>query len=74
MGEFNVSLGYPLKRSSLYSLFENIVQAQKTRKGAEYYAKDYITALSQPLIKNLKILPDYSATRVLVHTGLKSNY
>jgi len=67
VGEFNVSLGYPLKRSSLYSLFENIVQAQKTRKGAEYYAKDYIAALSQPLIKNLKILPDYSATRVLVH-------
>ena len=67
LGEFNVSLGYPLKRSSLYSLFEIIVQAQKTRKGREYYAKDYIAALSQPLIKNLKILPDYSTTRVLVH-------
>ncbi|GAI98962.1 unnamed protein product, partial [marine sediment metagenome] len=66
-GEFNVSLGYPLKRSLLYSLFEIIVQAQKTRKGREYYAKDYIAALSQPLIKNLKVLSDYSATRVLVH-------
>jgi len=67
VGEFNVSLGYPLKRSLLYSLFEIIFQTQKTRKGAEYYAKDYITALSQPLIKNLRVLPDYSATRVLVH-------
>jgi len=67
VGEFNVSLGYPLKRSLLYSLFEIIVQAQKTKKGAEYYTKDYITALNQPLLKNLKILPDYSATRVLVH-------
>ncbi len=68
VGEFNVSLGYPLKRSSLYSLFEMIVQSQKTRKGRKYYVKDYIAALSQPLVKNLKILPDYSATRVLVHT------
>ncbi len=66
-GDFNVSLGYPLRRSSLYSLFEFIVEAQKTRKGREYYARDYLAALSQPLVKNLKILKDYSATRVLVH-------
>jgi len=65
--DFNVSLGYPLRRSSLYSLFEFIVQAQKTRKDKEYYAKDYIACLSQPLVKNLKILKDYRATRVLVH-------
>ena len=67
VGDFNVSLGYPLKRSSLYSLFEFIVEAQKTRKGKEYYARDYLAALSQPLIKNLRILENYSATRVLVH-------
>ncbi len=67
LGQFNVSLGYPLQRSALYSLFEFIVQAQKTRKGKGYYAKDYIACLSQPLVKNLRILPNYSATRVLVH-------
>lgn len=67
VGDFNVSLGYPLRRSSLYSLFEFIVQAQKTKKAREYYAKDYLVALSQPLVKNLQILPSYSATRVLVH-------
>ena len=65
--DFNVSLGYPLRRSSLYSLFVSVVQAQKTRKGKEYYAKDYIACLSHPLVKNLKILQNYSATRVLVH-------
>ena len=67
LGDFNVSLGYPLRRSSIYSLFEFIIQSQKTKKGDEYYAKDYLAALSQPLIKNLRILRDYSATRVLVH-------
>lgn len=66
-GEFNVSLGYPLRRSSLYSLFDFIFEAQKTRRDREYYAKDYIDTLKQPIVKNLRILPDVSATRVLVH-------
>ena len=67
VGEFNISLGYPLKRSSVYSLFDFIVRAQKTQKKAGYYAKDYIAVLSQPLVKNLKISFDHRATRVLVH-------
>jgi hypothetical protein len=66
-GEFNVSLGYPLRRSSLYFLFESIVQAQKARKDEEYYVKDYIDVLRQPLVKNLKILPEPGVTRILVH-------
>lgn len=66
-GKFNVSLGYPLRRSSLYSLFELIFRAQKSKREDGYYAKDYISALSQPIVKNLRILPDYSATRILVH-------
>ncbi len=66
-GEFNISLGYPLKRSSVYSLFDFIVRAQKTKKKAGYYAKDYIAALSQPLVKNLKISFDHRLTRILVH-------
>ena len=65
--DFNVSIGYPLKRSALYSIFDGLFKAQETRKGDEYYARDYLKALSHPLIKNLKILSDPSITRVLVH-------
>jgi hypothetical protein len=65
--DFNVSMGYPLKRSSLYSLFEGIFQAQETKKDNEYYSRDYLKALAHPLVKNLKILPSPSITRVLVH-------
>lgn len=64
---YNVSIGYPLKRSSLYSLFESIFKAQSTKKDSQYYSKDYLKALSHPLVKNLKLLANPSATRVLVH-------
>ncbi|MDD5432152.1 MAG: PD-(D/E)XK nuclease family protein [Candidatus Omnitrophica bacterium] len=65
--DFNVSIGYPLKRSSLYSLFENIFKAQNNKKNSEYYAKDYLKVLSHPLVKNLRVLTKPSATRVLIH-------
>lgn len=66
--DFNVSVGYPLNRSSLYSVFELIFEAQNTRKEDQYYTKDYLKALSQPLIKNLAFCAKDSAiTRVLVH-------
>ncbi|MCX5697704.1 MAG: PD-(D/E)XK nuclease family protein [Candidatus Omnitrophica bacterium] len=65
--DFNVSLGYPLRRSSLYALFTSVFKAQNNKRGASFYARDYLTALSHPLIKNLKIFPHPGLTRVLVH-------
>ncbi|HOW43344.1 MAG TPA: PD-(D/E)XK nuclease family protein [Candidatus Omnitrophota bacterium] len=68
VADFNVSLGYPLKRSPLYSLFECIARAQQTRKEGQYYAKDYLRALSHPLVKNLRLANnDPAVTRILVH-------
>ncbi|MDD5730253.1 MAG: PD-(D/E)XK nuclease family protein [Candidatus Omnitrophica bacterium] len=65
--DFNVSMGYPLSRSSLYSLFVSIFKAQSTAKDGRYYTKDYLRVLSHHLMKNLKLLPNPSFTRVLVH-------
>lgn len=65
--EFNVSMGYPLKRSSVYALFKSIITAQKTKKDETYYTKDYLKVLLHPLIKNLNIISDPSITRVLNH-------
>jgi hypothetical protein len=64
--EYNVSLGYPLKRSALYSLFEDIFHTQLSRKENSYYTKDYLRILAHPFIKNLRII-DSSVSRVLVH-------
>ncbi|MFH1442086.1 MAG: PD-(D/E)XK nuclease family protein [Candidatus Omnitrophota bacterium] len=67
LDNFNVSMGYPLKRSSVYSLFECVFKAQNTRKDSQYYTKDYLNVLSHPLVKNLRLLPDSAVIRVLAH-------
>ncbi|MDO8580594.1 MAG: hypothetical protein Q7S13_03850, partial [Candidatus Omnitrophota bacterium] len=64
--DFNISMGYPLKRSSVYSLFTFIFQAQLSRKDGRYYARDYLKVLRHPLIKNLQLSSAATATRMLV--------
>jgi len=65
--DYNVSMGYPLKRSSLYTLFEFIFKAQLSFKEGRYYTRDYLTALRHPFIKNLKLSSKSTITRILVH-------
>ncbi|KJJ85294.1 hypothetical protein OMAG_000838 [Candidatus Omnitrophus magneticus] len=64
---FNVSLGYPLNRSSFYSLIELIMKAQLTKKNKAYYVKDYLGVLRHALVKSLSIKKDYAITRIIVH-------
>lgn len=63
----NVSMGYPLKRSSVFALFEAIFKAKVSRKAGAYYTKDYLDVLRHPLVKNIKFSEDSSVTRILVH-------
>jgi len=65
--DFNISLGYPLKRSSLYHLFEFVFQAQLSKKGNRYYAKDYLKALRHPFVKNMKVSTSATITRIMIH-------
>lgn len=67
LDEFNVSMGYPLKRSSVYDLFKTLAKAQAGKRKDKYYSKDYLGILRHPLIKNLKINKDPAITRVIVH-------
>lgn len=65
--KLNVSVGYPLNRSSIYTLIESIFKAQHTKKGNAYYTKDYLKVITQPFVKNLNIQSDCTVTRILVH-------
>lgn len=65
--EFNISLGYPLRRSSLYALLESIVQAHRTMKGPMYYSRDYLRVLRHPLVKNLELDAPAAVLGALIH-------
>lgn len=67
LDEFNVSMGYPLKRSTVYALVSSLARAQMSRRDSKYYAKDYLSLLKNPLIKNIRIEGDPAVTRIIVH-------
>jgi len=64
--EFIFPMGYPLKRSALYTLLTLVMEAQNRRKGALYYTKDYLRLLQHPLLKNLALGQSQGLVRVLV--------
>ena len=65
--KLNVSMGYPIERSSLYVLFESLWRVQESKKDEKYYTKDYLNLLKIPLVKNLKLGSDPALTRIIVH-------
>ena len=69
IADYNVSLGYPLKRTPIYALVDMIMQSQgRKRQDGSFYAKDYLKIIMHPYIKNIggeKFKPE--ATRILVH-------
>jgi len=65
--DFNISLGYPLKRSAVVSLVEQIFAAQCSRDERGYYARDYLRLLKHPLVKSLRLHENAQTVRVLVH-------
>ncbi|HQP91222.1 MAG TPA: PD-(D/E)XK nuclease family protein, partial [Candidatus Omnitrophota bacterium] len=77
--DLNISMGYPLTRSSVFSLFNNIQKVQESKKDALYYSRDYLRLLNNPLVKNLEFEHGPGATRILVHkieealTGMKES-
>ncbi len=71
--DFNISMGYPLKRSSLFSLFEFVFKAQISKRENGYYAKDYLKVIRHPFVKNLRIGPDPTVTKSRRSSPVKRN-
>jgi hypothetical protein len=57
INEINVTMGYPLRNSSLYSLLDNVLELQKnTRKGKSvnwFYYRDVLAILNHPMVREL---------------------
>ncbi|MDR3113576.1 MAG: hypothetical protein LBU09_04295, partial [Endomicrobium sp.] len=64
---YNVSAGYPASKTSVFCLLNSIIAAQLSRKGRNYYAKDIISVLTNPLVKNMRFFADASVSRIVAH-------
>lgn len=53
--DFNISLGYPLERTIVFPLFDSIFRAQENRKNNQYYTRDYLKIMTNPVVKNLSL-------------------
>ncbi|AWB10193.1 PD-(D/E)XK nuclease superfamily protein [Thermodesulfobium acidiphilum] len=52
--KYNISVGYPLSRTPIYSLFDMISVLLSRMNNLKFYAKDYVNLLFHPYIKTLK--------------------
>lgn len=53
--KFNITMGYPLARTPIYTLFEFIFRAQENRdeNTGFYYFRDYLSIMKHPYIKGM---------------------
>jgi ATP-dependent helicase/nuclease subunit B len=51
---YNISLGYPLSRTSLFDLINHVLNAQaQERRHGQYPAAEYLSIMLHPFVKNL---------------------
>ncbi len=67
--DYNISLGYPLRRTPIYALIDTLIQAQERKRlDGRFYTRDYLKVIMHPFIKNIGddgFTPDM--TRILIH-------
>jgi len=66
--KYNISIGYPLARTPIYTLLDSVVKCQINYTDGQYYTKDYLNLIMHPYIKNIgHDKKDATYTRVLIH-------
>lgn len=65
--EFNISMGYPLKRTPLYALIESIMYLIETKRYEKFYSRSYLKLMLHPYMKNIMVEKDPSRMRIAVH-------
>ncbi|NIS62217.1 MAG: hypothetical protein GTO13_16420, partial [Proteobacteria bacterium] len=63
----NVSLGYPLDRTALFSLIEGLMRLQEGRnEDGTYYYQDYMALIRHPYVQRL-LTPSGKGGRIILH-------
>ncbi|MDR0676651.1 MAG: PD-(D/E)XK nuclease family protein [Elusimicrobiota bacterium] len=65
--KYNIAAGYPISKTAVYCLLDNIIEAQLSKKDNYYYSKDVIKILINPLFKNMRFFQESSVSRIVVH-------
>lgn len=63
--DFNVTMGFPISRTTHYNLIESIITAQQNRTEDGYYARDYLNVILNPYLKNIGVNGNYRASQLL---------
>ncbi|MDR3330831.1 MAG: PD-(D/E)XK nuclease family protein [Endomicrobium sp.] len=64
---YNISAGYPAEKTTIFSLFNTVIDSQLSRKGKYYYSKDVIKILTNPLLKKMKFFGENLISKTIVH-------
>ncbi len=66
--KFNISMGYPFKRTPFYALIKSIFRTQGTRReDGAYHSTDYLDLVLHPYIKNIQVDGDAAPVRIALH-------
>ena len=65
--KYNISLGYPFVRTPVYALVRTLFALHKSARDVTHAAREYVTLLFHPYIKNLGDGIPSDACRALVH-------
>ncbi|HPR64802.1 MAG TPA: PD-(D/E)XK nuclease family protein [Thermoanaerobaculia bacterium] len=65
---YNITLGYPLTRTPLVTLFHQILDLLETERDGAFHLGSYLSVLFHPYVKNFhRGLQDSASMRILVH-------
>lgn len=62
---YNISLGYPLSRTPIYSFFLNLFEVVETSRERRVYVPAYLRFLLHPYVKNIEFMGSSETARIL---------
>ncbi len=66
--DINIAVGYPANKTTVFSLMKDLIKTHLNRDdNNRYYVKDFISIISNPLVKNIRFIGMPDITRIIVH-------
>ncbi|MBR3654938.1 MAG: PD-(D/E)XK nuclease family protein [Elusimicrobia bacterium] len=68
MKDINIAVGYPANKTTVFSLMKDLIKTHLNRdENNKYYVKDFVSIISNPLVKNIRFIGISDITRIIVH-------